>query len=157
MATTTENLVLHEGMSEGLKLQVSKVIRAKRERVFEAWTKPEIMQRWFGPEGMSCNDAKLDVRVGGEYRIEVTAAATGKVSWASGVYQEVVPNELLRFTWLGCWRADEESVVTVSLRDVEGGTEVTITHERVADAQGMAGYEQGWTGSLTKLERLFNE
>ena len=157
MATMTENVALNEGMGAGLKLQVSKVIRAKRTRVYEAWTKPETMQEWFGPEGMTCTDAKLDVRVGGEYRLEVTARETGRVSVAAGVYQEVVPNERLRFSWVGSWRAGEESVVTVSLKDVDGGTEVTITHERVAEAEAMAGYEQGWTGSLAKLARHFSE
>ena len=155
MAIASEGLALNEGMVEGLKLQVSKVIRAKRARVFEAWTRPEEVQRWFGPEGMSCVGAEVDLRVGGTYRIEVKAEATGKISWATGVYREIVPNELLRFTWQGNWRPDEESLVTVALRDVEGGTEVVITHERVADAQGMAGYEQGWTGSLAKLARMY--
>src|ERR1700737_1947910 len=73
MATMTEHAVLNEGMSEGLRMQVSKVIRASREQVFEAWTKPDVIQRWFGPANMDAAKATNDLRVGGTYRIEMRA------------------------------------------------------------------------------------
>ena len=161
MATMTEHAVLNEGMSEGLRMQVSKVIRASREQVFEAWTKPDVIQRWFGPANMESAKATNDLRVGGTYRIEMQACeerAENKdmkgVSIATGVYREIVPNEKLSFTWNGNWNPGEESLVTVTLKDAEGGasgTEVTITHERFLTTASMSGHEQGWVASLNKL------
>lgn len=165
MATTTVgNVALNEDMSAGLRLQVSKVIRAKRERTFAAWTKPELMQSWFGSEQRVVSHVSADVRVGGEYRIEMTlkSAVEGQVNQSdvaimSGVYKEIVPNELLRFTWNGTWNPGEESLVTVALKDVEGGTEVTVTHERFATMQSMNGHEQGWLYALAKFDRVIGE
>lgn len=161
MATTLEATTLNQGMSEGLKVQVSKVIRASRERVFEAWTKPEVMRQWFGPANMDTAEAENDLRVGGSYRVamqkcEERAAnvTTGPISVATGVYREIVPNERVSFTWNGNWAPEEESLVTVTLKDVAGGTEVTITHERFLTTASMSGHEQGWVGSLQKLAGL---
>jgi uncharacterized protein YndB with AHSA1/START domain len=147
---------------ETFKLQQSRVIRAPRRLVFEAWTNPEIMQAWFGPAGMYCPSVKLDARVGGDYRIDVhpdpetaksltVEESMTRHSVASGTYTKVVPNELLQFTWLPSWNPNEHSVVTVSLKDVEGGTEVTILHEGLTSEGSRDGHGKGWAGCLDKL------
>lgn len=166
MATTmAEPMQLNEGMDAGLRLQVSKVIRAKRARVFEAWTKPEIVEQWFGGEGRVVQEVTSDLRVGGSYRIEMgrteaerARAAAGEVlkpaAWAGGVYREIVVDELLSFTWGSNFFPGEQSLVTVSLRDADGGTEVTIVHERFLTEQSMRGHEMGWIASLQKLQKV---
>ncbi|MHB1794858.1 MAG: SRPBCC family protein [Acidobacteriaceae bacterium] len=136
-------------MSENLKLQVSRVIHAKRSRVYDAWTKPELIQQWFGPENMTVASASTELRVGGAYRIEMQSSRA-----ATGVYKKIVPNELLCFTWRGDWNPSEETLVTVAFKDVEGGTEVTLAHERFATAESMGKHEHGWNGSLAKLATL---
>lgn len=161
MATTMEPTALNEGIGEGLKLQVSKAIRASRERVFEAWTKPEVMRQWFGPANMEAQEVTNDLRVGGSYRVAMRACEEraerkemGGISIATGVYREIVPNERVSFTWNGNWAPGEESLVTVTLKDLPGGvfgTEVTITHERFLTTASMSGHEQGWMGSMIKL------
>lgn len=141
-----------------LMLEQSRIIRAPRARVYEAWTKPESLTQWFGPADMHCPTATLDVRVGGNYRIEVApneAAVPGqacKVSTAVGHYTQVVPNELLQFTWSPDWNLGEESLVTVSFLDARGGTQITIRHERFASEQSRDGHNKGWIGCLDKLE-----
>jgi uncharacterized protein YndB with AHSA1/START domain len=148
----------------GLKLEITRVIRASRARVFAAWTKPELVQRWFAPGNMTVPSAKVDARVGGAYEIEMrgsTAACEGsatdgdmsKRAVARGTYQRVVENELLEFTWCGDWDLTETSMVTVTLRDVEGGTELTLRHEQFATERSRNSHEHGWTGSLAKLEK----
>ncbi len=143
-------------------VEQTRVIRASRARVYEAWTKPEILQQWFGPTNMICPAASLDVRQGGAYRIEVrpkpdpaqSSAELGSAqhsSIAEGIYTKVVPNELLQFTWIPSWQPGEESLVTVSLRDADGGTAVTIRHERFNTDVSRNGHQQGWSGSLEKL------
>lgn len=136
------------------------LIRAPRSKVYEAWTKPEIVKQWFGPTNRHCPVAILDVREGGAYRLEVNtnddavlAPGAPRTSAAEGVYTEVVPNERLQFTWMPSWNPGEESLVTVTFADAQGGTEVTILHERIS-SDGCQGYGQGWAGSLQKLANL---
>lgn len=138
----------------------SRVIRAPRPRVYEAWTKPELMKQWFGPANRFCPLAELDVREGGAYRVEIHTTPGAEpgpgchtVSTAEGIYTEVVPDQKLQFTWKANWSAGEESLVTVTFADAAEGTEVTILHERIS-SDGCQGYGQGWAGSLEKLGHL---
>lgn len=143
-------------------LTQTRAIRAPRSRVYEAWTDPAIMMQWFGPAGRRCPGATLDVRVGGAYRIEVVScspppgAADGQTHMAAAIghYTQVVPNELLQFTWSTDWSPGEESLVTVSLRDVAGGTEINILHENFNQEASRDGHNQGWVGCLDKLANL---
>lgn len=157
--------VKQQETAENLKLQLRRVIRASRERVFAAWTQPEKIEQWFGRGNMTRPEVQNDLRVGGAYRIEMkgpdaSCADPSKEadrscgSVASGVYRKIVPNELLCFTWKGDWLAGEETLVTVELRGVEGGTEVTLTHERFPTVESMGKHEQGWTACLEKLDHF---
>jgi uncharacterized protein YndB with AHSA1/START domain len=144
-------------------LTQTRVIRAPRARVYEAWTNPEIMQQWMGPVGRHCPSASLDVRVGGAYRIEIVPdnlppiegeACGERRTAAIGNYTKVVPNQLLQFTWAADWNPGEQSLVTVSLKDVDGGTEITILHENFNKEASRDGHNQGWAGSLDKLAAM---
>jgi uncharacterized protein YndB with AHSA1/START domain len=146
-----------------LKLTQTRLIRAPRARVYEAWTNPEILKQWFGPAKMRCPEASLDVRVGGAYRIDVVpdtpapSATPGtecaeRRSTAFGTYTRIVPNELLQFTWAPDWNPGEQTLVTVSLRDVPNGTEITILHENFTSEASRDGHNTGWAGCLDKLE-----
>ena len=155
MATATEPIALNEGLDENMKLQVSKIIRAKCERVYAAWTNPETLITWFGPPNRITTAVRVDLRVGGEYYIEMTGEDLDpKVATASGIYTEIVPEERLRFTWLATWAVGEETLVTVTLQDVPNGTEVTILHEYFRSIDMMKGHEQGWTGALINMARV---
>jgi len=136
-----------------LKLEVRRVIKAPRSRVFASWTTPELMQQWFAPSGMRVASAHADLRVGGEYRVEMHGLDNA-VYVASGLYRKIVPNELLSFTWGGACDSGEETLVTVVLRDLEQGTELILTHERFRSAEAVAKHEHGWIGCLDKLEKL---
>ncbi|SEF93159.1 Uncharacterized conserved protein YndB, AHSA1/START domain [Bryocella elongata] len=141
----------------------SRVIRTSRNRAYEAWTKPEIVQKWFGPANRFCPLAVLDVREGGLFRIEAHAKPDAvlppgqpQVTCAEGVYTEVLPGERLQFTWKPSWNPGEESLVTVTFRDADGGTEVTILHERISSDASQS-YTMGWTGALEKMSVLLAE
>ncbi|MDP9052535.1 MAG: SRPBCC domain-containing protein [Acidobacteriota bacterium] len=144
-------------------LTQTRVIRAPRARVYEAWTTPEILQKWFGPEGRHSPSASMDVRVGGAYRIEFAMdnqppAAEGEGckpnTAAFGEYTKIVPNELLQFTWASNWQPEEQSLVTISLKDVDGGSEITILHENFNTEASRDGHNLGWAGSLVKLAAM---
>src|SRR5512140_3197913 len=106
--------VLKNSSAEGLSLQIRRVIKGSRQRVFDAWTKPEQIRQWFGPAALSVKDATTDLRVNGAYRIEMEGDASncvppkdstggGRRPIATGRYTEIVPNERLSFTWRGDW------------------------------------------------------
>ncbi len=151
--------------TENITLVVRRVIKASRQRLFDAWTKPELLKEWFGPEHMTATEVSSDFRVGGTYRIEMLGStencakvpgqeAPPKRPIATGRYTEIVPNERLSFTWRGDWGPIEDTFVTVEFLEASGGTEVVITHERFANEQMREGHNQGWTGSLNKLARF---
>ncbi len=155
MPTATEPLALNEGLDQKMTIQVTRIIRAKRERVYAAWTSPATITTWFGPANRVTTAVRVDLRIGGEYFFEMTNEdLTPKVASVSGVYTEIVPNERLRFTWIPTWSAPEETLVTVSLKDVPDGTEVTILHERFLSAESRNGHQQGWTAAMDKFARV---
>jgi uncharacterized protein YndB with AHSA1/START domain len=142
-----------------LMLSQTRVIRAPRARVFAAWTDPQILMQWFGPPGRHCPSATMDLRVGGRYRIEIRpdtppeGGGTGGAD-AEGEFLQIVPDELLQFTWIPSFNPGENTVVTIQLKDVPGGTELTLVHERFASESSREGHNNGWAGSLVKLAAL---
>jgi uncharacterized protein YndB with AHSA1/START domain len=109
-----------------------------------------------GPGEIVAVRVDADARVGGRYRIEMRRPS-GEGHNVAGVYREIVPNEKLVFTW--SWdpapgEEPHESLVTVLLKPDEGGTLLTVIHERLFDEESRAGHEGGWNGALDKLEKL---
>ena len=133
-------------------VEQTRLIRASRARIFAAWTDAELLKQWFGPADRICTLAESDPCVGGAYRIGVRLkdVPDAPVSTAAGHYLQVVANERLQFNWIPSWNPGEESLVTVSLEHVHGGTEVTLRHEHFPP-ESFAGYNLGWEGSLTRL------
>ncbi len=157
----SETLVLDEQKTRAdLTLQLSRTIKAERRRVFEAWTRPELMSQWFAPGEMVVTGASADLRVGGSYKIDVIDRSAvgedgeiGRKGGSEGIYEKIVPNELLSFTWQGNCGRNEQTLVTVAFKDVDEGTEVTITHEHFQTAESMNRHQQGWQGCLANLAR----
>lgn len=155
--------VQQQNAGENLKLEVKRVIQASRQRVFDAWTRPEMIRQWFGPGNKVIKDASADARVGGAYRIamdgESCDAKEGEIdmsrgSVVTGRYTRVEPYDVLAFTWKGDWDLEEETQVTITLKDVDGGTELTLVQERFMTQDSRDKHGMGWSGSLLKLERF---
>jgi len=143
----------------GISLEMTRVIRAPKERVFDAWTRPETIRQWFGPEGYTTLPVKSDPKPGGAYEITMEGAALSpdeqiRRSTVTGTYTKVNPYDLLQFTWAATWAPDETSLVTIHLRDVDGGTELRLVHERFASENSCKGHTAGWTGAMVKLTKL---
>jgi len=147
--------------SSALKLELTRVIRASRAKVYEAWTRPEIMKKWHAPGDMNFVSATLDVREGGTYEVlsqgmmctpeGASEEDRKRQVTVRGEYRKVIPNELLQFTWNGSWAPTETSMVTVFLRDVEGGTEIRLRHEQFATEGSRDGHAMGWESLFSKL------
>jgi len=135
-------------------LTLKRRLNAPPERVYAAWTDPEKLKRWFGPEQIETLRADADARVGGRFRI-VMRGTDGEEHDVSGVYREVVPNERIVFTW--AWRStpERESLVTVVIKPQGAGSLLTLVHEQFFDEAARDRHEHGWIGCLDKLERYF--
>ena len=80
-------------------LTLKRRLKASPEAVYAAWTDPQKIVRWFGPDSGPVEHAEFDVRVGGKYSIGFRTE-DGEQHYVSGVYREVVPNERLCFSWV---------------------------------------------------------
>lgn len=144
-------------MSETHSLKMTTVIKASRARVYAAWTDPELMRLWLAPGELKSTSAQSNPVVGGTFTIPMEGMMRGSPikGVASGVFRELVPHELIVLTWN--WAGDyspPETLITVRLRDVPGGTEVQLLQEGFADAQHRGGYEAGWHSAFEKLARV---
>jgi uncharacterized protein YndB with AHSA1/START domain len=140
--------------SEGLT--IDRTYDASPEEVWEAWTDPRALTRWFGPADTgSVLAAELDVRVGGHYRIAFTTT-DGEQHEVGGTYREVQPPRRLSFTW--AWRStpERESLVTLVMEPVGTGTRLVFRHERFFDDAAREGHARGWAGAFGKLDRLLD-
>lgn len=150
-------------------LVITRVFDAPRARVWDVWTDPEHVKKWWGPKDFTAPHAESDLREGGRYLYAMRGPAGSefdKDMWSGGTYKEVVPMEKIvatdHFTdekgnpispkdlgMPGEW--PEEMIVTVTFEDTEDGkTKVTIVHEgHPAEMADMA--EAGWNQSLDKF------
>jgi len=141
-----------------LTLNVKKWIKAPAARVFAAWTTPEQVRQWLGSKGnFSIASAKIDARPGGEYCFNAVSPQGEKV--VRGTYREVNPPKRLVFTWTSnssCSGAGgvSETLVTVDFVEINGGTDVRITHELFTSAEARDQHNAGWTVCLDNLVQV---
>lgn len=134
-------------------LKLSRVIRAPREKVFAAWTKPELLVQWWGPGLVTCPEAQVDLREGGEYRI-ANLHPDGSTTWISGRFELVRPPEELAYTWNVSIIPGEATLVRVRFLPHPQGTELVLTHERFAVEAVRDMHVEGWTGCIDKLQTM---
>lgn len=137
-------------------IKIERHFSTTQQKVYEAWTDPQIIKLWFGsdPNGTGL-DAVLDVRVGGAYAVTF-ANSTGEEYTAQGTYQEVEPNKKLAFTW--GWE-DEPHIkesVAVQFQPDGDGTLMTFEHLDI-DANTSHNYENGWRTTFDKLEKALEK
>lgn len=134
------------------RLVTSRVIAASPERLFAAWTTPDQLRKWWGPPGGHCEDAEVDVRVGGAYRLD-NRTADGELVTISGTFTEVSPPTAIAYTWQVDPGPPHRELVTVSFTPCDGGTDVVIRHDRIADEAIWQEHARGWASCLDRLTR----
>ncbi len=145
--------------SDKVSLEIKRLIKAPRDRVYAAWTDPAQLKQWFGPENVQTRDLIADARVGGKFRWDLTNSE-GEQMTVCGEYRELQPGKKIVFTWQ--WEDDENwkthtSVVTVELSDRDGGTELRLIHEKLPSEESRDRHNEGWNSVLDKLEKLFTK
>jgi len=137
-------------------LVVRRTIRAPATRLFDAWTRPEHLRRWWGPRPVTCASAEVDLRVGGAHRIG-NLLPDGKLLWIVGEFERVAPPHELVYTWRLEPGGAAAERVTVRFEPRDGVTDVVVIHERIATAAARDGHRAGWDGCLDGLERFAAE
>lgn len=129
-------------------------IKARPSVVFDLVTTAEGIAQWWGPDAGPVLFSQSDPRVGGRYRLRFRRLV-GDEFETSGEFLEVTKPERVRMTWQ--WAGDaDSSLIEMTLREIPEGTELTFTQSRFPDDATARGHEKGWSGSLDKLEALFN-
>lgn len=136
-------------------VKLHRVLRCKPEKVYRAFLEPSAMAKWLPPYGFSCTVEKMDVRVGGGFRMSFYNFTTGDSNSFGGDYLDLVPNELIRYTS----KFDDANLpglmeVTVNLRAVICGTEVNITQSGIPAMIPLEMCYLGWQESLAQLAHL---
>jgi uncharacterized protein YndB with AHSA1/START domain len=140
---------------------ISRLIDAPRELVFKAFTDPEHLAQFWGPKGFSTARCSIDLRVGGEFRVDLRGP-DGVSYPCTGIYRDITPPE--RIVYAGTASDDNpcsaglpaRSLVTMTFAAVDGKTKITI-HTRLQsaadrDAAIRGGFKSGWNDSLDRLE-----
>lgn len=146
--------------SPHITLHLTHTYPAPPEKVFDAWTNPKALTKWFGPsDEFTVPLAEVDLRVGGVYRIQMKSP-DGELHTAVGTYKEIIPSQKLVFTW--AWEAGSscgdsgagETLVTVRFQAQGTSTEMTLLHELFSDGETRDKHQQGWNGCLSRLGKI---
>jgi uncharacterized protein YndB with AHSA1/START domain len=138
------------------EIVLTRVFDAPRHMIYDAWTKPELLKRWFGPRGWSLEVCDIDLKVGGKWRF-VLRGPDGREMGMRGVYRELVPPERDVHTE----SFDDfpgESIVTGVLVEMDGKTTMTATilypSQEVRDAVLKSGIEHGAAETYDRLAEM---
>jgi uncharacterized protein YndB with AHSA1/START domain len=136
-------------------VRLHRVLRAPAERVYRAFLDPDAMVKWLPPHGFTGKVYEMDARVGGGYRMSFTNFGTGQRHSFGGTYVELTPPERIRYTD----RFEEpgppgEMQVTIELRTVTCGTEISIVQEGLPPVIPVELCYLGWQESLSLLASL---
>ena len=136
-------------------VRLHRVLRAKPEKVYRAFLEAAAMAKWLPPYGFTCTVHHMDARVGGTFRMSFHNFTTGDGHSFGGEYLELVPNERLRYTD----KFEDPNLpglleVTVSLKPVLCGTELSISQSGIPEAIPLEMCYLGWQESLAQLATL---
>jgi len=146
------------------QLTVVRTINAPVELVFKAWTDPELLAKWWGPNGVTNPVCKLDLRPGGAIDIVMLAGKelgdlAGNEWPITGIFQEIIPPSKLVYTSTAILddKPMIESMNTVTFEDQAGKTKmilsIAVTKATAAATIPLSGMETGWNQSLDKLTK----
>lgn len=136
-------------------VRLHRVVRAKPEKLYRAFTEADALAKWLPPHGFTCAVEHLDAVVGGRFRMSFRNFSTGNSHSFGGEYLELVPSRLIRYTD----RFDDPNLpgllqVIVRLEPVSCGTDLSVVQEGIPEAIPLELCYLGWQDSLAQLAAL---
>lgn len=151
---------LKETSQADLSVIIRKLVSGSPEQVFQAWTEPEQVVKWWGPAGVSCCECQMDLCVGGAYKIG-NLVPDGSVIWIIGKFLKVERPNLLSYSWQSGLQPEYDETIQerVTVRFVERGemTEVIVEHCHISDKQTHRNHTMGWAGCLNGIEEFCSQ
>jgi uncharacterized protein YndB with AHSA1/START domain len=136
-------------------VKLHRVLITQPEKVYRAFLEPDAMAKWLPPNGFACTVHQMDPKIGGSFRMSFRNFTTGQSHSFGGTYLELVPGERLRYTDnFDDPNLPGEILVTVSLKKVVVGTDISIVQEGLPDVIPVEACYLGWQESLRNLARL---
>jgi uncharacterized protein YndB with AHSA1/START domain len=139
------------------QILITREFDAPKHLVYEAWTTPELVERWWSGERGEVTSAEIDLRVGGTWRYVMVADGGFEVAF-HGEYREIVPNERIVSTEVYEGVPDAQALNTVTFTEQDGRTMLTIlvqhTSKEDRDAHINSGMEGGMQEAMDRLERV---
>ena len=136
-------------------VRLHRVLATRPEKVYRAFLEADALAKWLPPNGFACTVHHLEAKVGGTHKLSFRNFTTGKSESFGGRYLELVPNERLRYTdQFDDANLPGEMQVTVTLKKVLVGTDLSIVQDGVPDVIPLEACYLGWQESLRNLARL---
>jgi uncharacterized protein YndB with AHSA1/START domain len=132
-------------------LVVRRHMAVPRERVFEAWLDSESLAHWMRPGNFTHATVTVDPRVGGGFRIVMEGRTDGGDYEHRGEYLAIEPPSFLSFTWISNATDYKPTVVTIEFHERGTGTELVLTHQRLAP-KAVEAHREGWSDILPLLD-----
>lgn len=134
-------------------LVLTRVFQSPRSRVFEAWTRPDLVAAWWGPQGFVTEHCEMDIRPGGSYRLSMRSPE-GVLHRKRGIYQEIAAPERIVFTF--AWEdvtgvPRHQTIITVTLEDMGAATRLTLRQAVFETVGGCEDHRRGWTSCLERF------
>jgi uncharacterized protein YndB with AHSA1/START domain len=141
------------------ELVITRIFDAPRHLVFQAWTEPDRVARWWGPQGFVTTYCDMDIRPGGTFRV-CMRSPEGIEYWKRGTYREVVAPERLVFTF--AWENAEgkpghQTLVTVTFAKRGDKTELTLRQAVFETVVTRDDHRRGWTSTLQRFAEYLAE
>lgn len=142
---------------------IDRVFPTRPERLWQAWTDPELVRQWLAPGPMTCKVARYEVRKGGRWRLELSGPGPGGKPMHmvyEGTFDEVTPGKRIVMLWPPAMPSvepgpdDPPSVVTIEFIPVPGGTRLRLTQDGMPNKEGAGHAGMGWMSSFEKLARM---
>ncbi|HXC41810.1 MAG TPA: SRPBCC family protein [Burkholderiales bacterium] len=136
-------------------VKLHRVFTTKPEKVYRAFLEADAMAKWLPPNGFTCTVHHFEPKAGGTFRMSFRNFTTGHSHAFGGTYVELVPNQKLRYTdKFEDPNLPGEIQVTVELKQVSVGTEVSIVQAGIPDVIPLEACYLGWQESLRNLAKL---
>ncbi len=139
----------------GYVVRIERTFAASAEEVFDAWTSPEVMRRWFHVDAdWDTPEAEVDLRVGGRVRV-VMRRPDGTKAEAQGEYALIRRPHRLVMAWTFDDEPSNEQQIELFFSESEGSTTVVMVNSGISTGKRRDAQDRGWRGCLDQLERLY--